>query len=252
MTSNIIVLGGAGLLGSAISRSAALAGHHVLIADYDEGKADYLSRQILDSGGNASFCKCDVSSPESVNHLIDYSVSLFGRIDSVVNSTYLKGRNYGRQLSEVCVDDFCQTISLQLGSTFLLYQSFSRYFCSLGGGSFVSIGSIYGSIAPRFSVYEGTEMTTPVEYAVTKSALRQLSKYYAQRYKKQFVRFNIVSPGGILDGQPAEFLQAYGDFAGTKGMLDPDDVVAAVLYLVSPEARFVTGQELVVDDGFSL
>jgi len=95
-------------------------------------------------------------------------------------------------------------------------------------------------------------MTMPVEYAATKAALRQLNNYYAQFFKKKGLRFNIVSPGGILDGQPLRFVNAYEEFCGTKGMLEPDDIVPAVLYLASPEARFVTGQELIVDDGFSL
>lgn len=252
MGKHLVVLGGAGLLGNAICLSAAQAGHQVVVADFDESRAERICRQIIQSGNESSFCKFDVTSSSSILRLIEHSTASFGQISAVVNSTYLRGRGYGRKLSKMRVEDFCETISLQLGSLFLVYQAFSDYFVSVGGGSLVSIGSIYGAVAPRFSIYEGTEMSLPVEYAVTKSGLRQLNKYYAQCFKKQSVRFNIVSPGGILDGQPDCFLKAYGDYCGSKGMLDPEDVVAAVLYLVSSESRFVTGQELFVDDGFSL
>ncbi len=95
-------------------------------------------------------------------------------------------------------------------------------------------------------------MTVPVEYAVTKSSLRQLNKYFAHYYKKYSVRCNLVSPGGILDRQPDSFLAAYGEYAGAKGMLHPDDIVSAVIFFISPAAQFVTGQEIFVDDGFSL
>lgn len=252
MIGHTIILGGAGLLGKAISFAAAKAGYHVVVADFDETRAGTISRQIVQDGYQSSSICCDVSSSDSILRLINSAVEQNGRIDAVVNSTYLKGRGYGSKLSDVCVADFCETISLQMGSVFAVCQSFSEYFTSVGGGAIINIGSIYGAMAPRFSIYEGTDMTTPVEYVVTKSALRQLNKYFAQYYKKQSVRCNLVSPGGILDRQPSSFLDLYGEHSGAKGMLDPEDIVAAVMYFISPAAQYVTGQEIFVDDGFSL
>ena len=252
MTDHVVILGGAGLIGQAISLAAASVGYHVVVADFDESRAEDISRQIVKGGHQSSFACCDVSSPESISMLISSLVERNGRINAVVNSTYLKGKRYGAKLPDVSVADFCETVSLQLGSLFSVYQAFSQYFSCVGGGSIVTIGSIYGSIAPRFSIYEGTDMTTPVEYAATKSALRQLNKYFAQYYKKQSVRCNLVSPGGIYDHQPDTFTSAYGKYAGAKGMLNPEDIVAAVIYFISSSAQFVTGQEIFVDDGFSL
>ena len=252
MASNLVILGGAGLLGTAISRAAAKAGHQVVLADFDDNRGKRICQELSQSGLQASFFKCDVTSFDSILQLIDSSSAKYGQIDCVVNSTYLKGKGYGRRLPEVSVEDFCETISLQLGSLFRIYQAFSEYFVSAGGGSVISIGSIYGSLSPRFSLYANTEMTMPVEYAATKAALRHLNSYYAQFFKKKAVRFNIVSPGGIFNGQPSSFVNAYEEFSGTKGMLEPDDIVPAILYLASPQAQFITGQELIVDDGFSL
>lgn len=252
MSYHLVVIGGAGLLGSEISSKAASLGNKVVIADFNSLAGEKLAAQILDTGNKACFFQCDVSSPASIERLIHFAEQKFGKIDAVVNAAYLKGNGYGSKLPDVALEDFKETISLQLGSVFAVCQAFSSYFCVNGGGSVVNIGSIYGFLTPRFFIYDGTNMTSPIEYSVTKSALRQLNKYFAQFYKKQSVRFNIVSPGGILDGQPSEFLNSYNELCGSKGMLEPFDVVGAVLFLISDSSMYMTGQEIVVDDGFSL
>lgn len=252
MTLTLVVIGGAGLLGSAISIAAAQQGYNVVVGDFDSQRTDLLVKEIKNSQLSAEGFALDVTSPESIKSLIAFCVKKYDRIDSVVNASYVKGKGYGNSLSSVAVEDFCSTVSLQMGSVFSVYQQFSKYFLTVGAGSVVTIGSVYGSIAPKFSIYEGTDMTMPVEYAVTKSALIHLNKYFSQVFKKKGVRFNIVSPGGILDRQPAKFVESYASFAGRKGMLSPSDIVGAVMYLVSPDSSYVTGQEIIVDDGFSL
>ena len=252
MSNHLIVIGGAGLLGSKVSLKAARLGYKVVVADFDLHSGESLVNQICQENLEAIFFKCDASCPESIAHLIYTAEREFGPINAVVNASYLKGKGYGSKLPDVLLEDFTTTVALQLGSVFAICQAFSNYFSRNGGGSIVNIGSIYGFLPPRFSIYDGTDMTTPVEYAVTKSALRQLNKYFAQFYKKNSIRFNIVSPGGIFDSQPTSFLNSYVELSGSKGMLDPLDVVDAIMFLVSDASRYMTGQELVVDDGFSL
>ena len=63
---------------------------------------------------------------------------------------------------------------------------------------------------------------------------------------------NCISPGGILDNQPEAFLQKYNARCGGKGMLDPQDINGSLLFLLSDASKYITGQNLIVDDGFSL
>ena len=95
-------------------------------------------------------------------------------------------------------------------------------------------------------------MTMPVEYAAIKAGIIHITRYFAQYYKKQGIRVNAVSPGGIMDQQPEQFLAAYADFCGTKGMLDGTDLFGAIHFLISDASLYMTGQNMVVDDGFSL
>lgn len=92
----------------------------------------------------------------------------------------------------------------------------------------------------------------PVEYAAIKSALLQLSKYLTSYVSDSLFRSNSVSPGGIFDNQPTAFLEEYKKHCLGKGMLDIDDVTGSIVFLLSDTSKYLNGQNLVVDDGFSL
>ncbi len=147
---------------------------------------------------------------------------------------------------------FCENINLNLGGYFLTTQQFVRYFIEQGHGNVVNIASIYGVIAPKFEIYADTKMTMPVEYAVIKSGLIHLTRYFAKVLKGKKIRINALSPGGILDNQPAEFLAAYHQQCLNKGMLDKTDISGTLLYLLSDLSLHVNGQNIIVDDGFTL
>jgi NAD(P)-dependent dehydrogenase (short-subunit alcohol dehydrogenase family) len=143
-------------------------------------------------------------------------------------------------------------VDSHLGGYFLVAQQFCMAFKAQGHGNLINMSSIYGSMAPRFEVYEGTPMTMPVEYAAIKSAVVHLTRYFAQYFKGHGIRVNCLSPGGIRDNQPADFLAAYNARCASKGMLAPEDVVGALLFLLSDESRYINGQNILVDDGFSI
>ncbi len=95
-------------------------------------------------------------------------------------------------------------------------------------------------------------MTIPIEYTTINSAITQLTRYFSLYYKGNGLRVNSLSSGGILDGQPDFFLKAYKAQSASKGMLDPWDLNGAMLFLLSDESKFINGQNLIIDDGFSL
>jgi len=194
----------------------------------------------------------DIAQEESVLDLLYSSHARSGHVDAVVNTAYPRNSNYGRAVEDVTYADFCENVNLHLGGYFLVAQKACQYFREQGAGTLVNIASIYGVISPRFQIYKDTGMTMPVEYAAIKAAIVHLTSYFAQYYKAHAVRVNAVSPGGILDRQSPAFQAGYRAFTGTRGLLSPDDVSGAVLFLVSDASRYVTGQNMVVDDGFSL
>jgi NAD(P)-dependent dehydrogenase (short-subunit alcohol dehydrogenase family) len=142
---------------------------------------------------------------------------------------------------------------LHLGSSFLIMQQCAVYFKNnITPFSLVNIASIYGVVSPDFSIYENTPMTMPVEYAAIKSAIIHLNKYVSEFVHDSRFRVNSVSPGGILDHQPKEFLSKYKNKTHGKGMLLPEEVTSSIIFLLSDQSCYITGQNIIIDDGFTL
>jgi len=248
----VVVTGGAGLLGRRFCEAVSRAGALTIVADRDAGAAERVAADLGAAGTITEAAALDITDGASIDALIGSLHQRHGRIDAVVNNAYPRNRNWGRRLEDVTYGDFCENIGLHVGGYFLVAQRFARYFREHGGGNIVNMGSIYGSMTPRFEIYGQTGMTMPVEYAAIKSAVIHLTRYFARYFRDDGIRCNALSPGGILDGQPDEFRQHYNRYAGKKGLLAPADVSGALVFLISDASRYMTGQNLVVDDGFSL
>jgi NAD(P)-dependent dehydrogenase (short-subunit alcohol dehydrogenase family) len=250
----IVVTGGAGLLGSVLAKAITVAGGIVMIADIDIQRARILVERLNIEIGKpiASFTKMNITVVEDIHTCISETIRQFGRIDGLVNSAYPTNALYGIKVEDVTYESFCDNVTMHLGGYFLVSQQFSIYFKKAGGGSIVTISSIYGIMAPRFEVYNGTEMTMPVEYAPVKAGLLHLMRYLAKYFKGTNIRFNSISPGGIYSGQPDSFVQKYNNYCLNKGMLDGIDIAGTLIFLLSDESKFVNGQNIIVDDGYSL
>ena len=249
----VVVTGGAGVIGRAFIAGIAKSGGIAIAADIDASAAARVADELRGVGtGSVEAFELDITSKSSINALIEDLMQRHGRIDAVVNNAYPHNKNYGRRLEDVTYEDFCENVDSHLGGYFLVAQQFCKVFEAQGHGNLINMSSIYGSMVPRFEVYEGTPMTMPIEYAAIKSAVVHLTRYFAQYFKGAGIRVNCLSPGGILANQPGHFLAAYNAHCASKGMLAAEDVVGALLFLLSDESRYMTGQNLFVDDGFSI
>lgn len=251
----VVIIGGAGLIGRTFAKGILDYGGEVIVADINYAECLRVRESILDVRGsspvNINAEQVDITSKKSINDLVARVVERSHSIDAVVNCAYPKNQNYGRKLVDVEFEDFCENLNMHLGGYFLSTQCFAKYFASQGFGQVVNISSIYGSIAPRFDIYEGTSMTMPVEYAAIKSAIQHLSVYFMRYYKGTKLRFNCISPGGIFDDQPKSFLNRYKNYAQSKEILDSEDILGALIFLLSNLSQYVNGQNIVVDDGWS-
>jgi NAD(P)-dependent dehydrogenase (short-subunit alcohol dehydrogenase family) len=250
----VIITGGAGLLGQEFTKTVLQNNGIAIIGDYNKEKGLEIkeSLQKLYPKSIIEFHILDINNKNSIIDLINNLQKKFGKIDALVNNAYPRNKNYGQKFEDVTYNDFCENINLNLGGTFLISQQFLHYFSKQGYGNIINISSIYGITTPRFEIYNDTKMTMPVEYAAIKSSLIHLTKYMAKYYKGKNIRINAISLGGILDNQPSSFLKAYKSFCLNKGMLDKSDVNGTLLYLLSDNSTFMNGQNIIIDDGFSL
>lgn len=249
----VVITGGAGRLGQVFTEAAAQAGASVIIADQVNERTQATTAQLTArSGDRIKLVAMDITDATSIDQLIDEVHATHGRIDALVNNAYPRNAHYGRSFNEVTYADFVENVGMHAGGYFLTSQRFINYFQRQGHGNIVNMSSIYGVVAPRFDVYARTDMTMPVEYAVIKSGILHLTRYIASYCAGMNIRCNAISPGGILAGQPMDFLGRYKEHALTKGMLDAQDVSGTLLFLLSDLSSYMNGQNIVVDDGWTL
>jgi len=250
----VVITGGAGLIGQEFIQAIIEQNGIAIIADIDEEvgikvKNDLSHKMNTDK---IDFVKLDITSKKSLQKAIESVDNKYKKIDAVVNNAYPRTKNYGQHFFDVEYEDFCQIVDLNLGGYFITSQQFAKYFQQQGYGNIINISSIYGVVAPRFDIYEGTQMTTPIEYSAIKSALIHMTKYMAKYFQGMDIRVNTLSPGGIFDSQPKQFLEAYRKKCLSKGMLDKSDLKGTLVYLLSDMSKYVNGQNIIVDDGFIL
>lgn len=249
----VIITGGAGLLGKQLAQTLMLCGAIPIVTDIDYERAEAVAHELTELTGYKSISmQMDITSKDSIDHVITSVNSKHGKITALINNAYPRNKNYGNKLFDVTYQDFCENISLNIGGFFLVTQQITDYFLKTGSGNVVSIGSIYGVIAPRFDIYENTNMTMPVEYAAIKAAVLHLNQYFMKYTVGSNIRYNCVSPGGIIDQQPEDFVKKYSAYTHGKGMLKPTDVSSVVAFLLSDYSGFINGQNIVVDDGWVL
>ena len=242
----VLITGACGLLGKEFVHACLKENATVILSDINENSAEEFLKTLPKE--KTLFVSTDVTKPESLLNLIEKSIKHFSKIDVLVNNAYPRNKNYGKKLEEVSSASFNENINLHLGSYYSCMKEFSAFFIKQGNGHMISMGSIYGVVAPRFDIYENTPMTMPVEYAAIKSAIIHLTKYFAAYYKNSPLRFNALSPGGIFNHQPDEFVRRYEKFAP---MLTPSDVSEKLIEMIYEPAHFGNGENVVVDKGWS-
>ncbi len=241
----IVITGACGLLGKEFTKSCFDAGAKIILADIHQESGKKF--EAFFNSENVRFVQTDITSTASVRSLIETTEKLWNKIDAIVNNAYPRNAQYGKKLEEVTSTSFNENLTLHLGGYFNCFQEFSSHFRKQGYGNVVSMGSIYGVVAPHFEIYDSTPMTMPVEYAAIKSAIIHLTKYYAEYHKLNNIRFNAISPGGIFNNQPEEFVRRYESFAP---MLKPKDLWETLVYLLSDESKAISGENFIVDGGW--
>ena len=249
-SSVILVSGACGLLGQQIVWEILEQNGYVLATDTNTDKATKLIQTLPSE--RVQFEPMDITDTGSIDQAIAVGVKQFGSVDACVNAAYPRTEAWGTPFEELKMDDLQENLRLQLGGAIILSQRMMKHFVSQTHGNFIHISSILGLAIPKFEHYEGTSMTSPIEYSAVKSGIISMTGWLAKYYKNKNIRVNCVSPGGILDQQPQTFLEKYRDSCTSKGMLDPTDVAGTVLFLLSDQSKYINGQNIVVDDGWLL
>jgi NAD(P)-dependent dehydrogenase (short-subunit alcohol dehydrogenase family) len=246
----VLITGAAGLIGSTLSQNLVAKGIKVVLVDVNEVKLSKVTANFSESCFLAIVANSEIQS--EIEHCIHESVKKFGRIDAAIHLAYPKSVGWGTKFEDISQANLYEDLSSQLGGAILFSQKILGFFKKQGYGNLIHISSIMGLVTPKFENYIGTKMTSPIEYTAIKAALIAITKYLAKYYRGNNIRINCISPGGILDQQPKIFIEKYRSCCNEKGMLEPEDLVGAALFLLSDQSQYINGQNVVVDDGWSL
>jgi NAD(P)-dependent dehydrogenase (short-subunit alcohol dehydrogenase family) len=238
-----VVTGAASGIGRATADRLADEGAVVVITDLQDAAGEEAAAAICGRGGSAAFVHHDVTSEEGWQALVQRVVADHGRLDVLVNNA---GMGDLAAIEETTLADYERTIAVDQTGVFLGMKTCAEALKASGHGSVVNISSIFGT--------SGGFGTSPA-YHAAKGAVRTLTKNVALHWATEGVRVNSIHPGfirtPILDqAKGTEVWDAMTAMTPMGRLGEPEEIAAAVAYLASDDASFVTGLELYVDGGY--
>lgn len=251
-----LVTGGAGYLGYAICETLAESGVRVIIVDNNisAGK-DCLKKLNSKFGNHHLLISCDLANKESINKAVDFARLHFESLDILINCASLVGtsdiKGWTTKFDLQEYSTFEKALSINLTSVFYLIQQCQDLLEKSNNPSIINIGSIYGFSGQKLSMYEDSNYLTPAAYSASKGGVIQLTKYLASILSPQ-IRVNCISPGGIENNHDKEFINRYKSFTPLNRMAQREDLKGAIHFFSSDLSSYITGQNLIVDGGWSL
>lgn len=250
-----LVTGGAGHIGRACAEALLEAGADVILLDRDPRALEKVRLELDQPGSGRCHVLCaELEDTTVVGSLPDKVGELNGRLDILVNNAAFTGASglsgWAAPFAEQSGEAWRRAMEVNLTVPFLLAQAFARQLEASGSGVIVNVGSIYGVCGPDWSLYGDTGMANPAAYAASKGGLLQLTRWLATTLAPR-VRVNAISPGGVERGQPEAFRERYEARTPLARMAVEEDFKGAVWFLCSDLSAYVTGQNLIVDGGWT-
>jgi NAD(P)-dependent dehydrogenase (short-subunit alcohol dehydrogenase family) len=255
-----IITGGTGLLGMQHAATVAAAGGIPVLADIRQLPKDEVSSRF---GNDACSVDVDITQPAAVNKLLQHVLSQFGRVDILINNAANNPKVEQpsdlaqSRLENFSLDRWQADLAVGLTGAFLCSQIIGAEMARRKSGVIINIASDLAVIAPDQRLYrqpglaDSQQPVKPVTYSVVKTGLLGLTRYLATYWADCGVRVNAISPGGVYNGQPEEFIQRLANLIPLHRMANVDEYRGAILFLCSDASSYMTGANLVVDGGRS-
>lgn len=242
-----IVTGAAGGIGEATTRRITSEGGKVVIADYSKERADKLAGELAHSGADVRSIYFSATEVESCKELVDFAMKEYGKVDILINNVGGTNLKRDRSIEKLDLSYFDEVFHLNLYCMMYLSQQIIPVMEGHGGGNIVNVASIGGITADA----------TGTLYGTSKAGVINLTRYIATQVGKKNIRCNAVAPGLVLtpaalNNLDEKLRNVFLDQCTTPYLGKPEDIAAAIAFLASDDARYVTGQTIVADGGLTI
>lgn len=248
------ITGGAGHIGLVLAEALTELGAAVALIDrpgLGAAKAEALASR---NGARVIAVDADLAQPSAAQHAAGEVAEALGGLDVLVHCASLVGTSdldgWSVPFEQQALHAWQKALDVNLTSGFAVVQAALPWLRKGGAGSVILIGSIYGVVGPDWRLYEGTALGNPAAYAASKGALLQLTRWLATTLAPA-VRVNALSPGGVFRATPEPFHARYVERTPLRRMATEEDFKGAVAFLASDLSAYVTGQNLLVDGGWT-
>jgi NAD(P)-dependent dehydrogenase (short-subunit alcohol dehydrogenase family) len=246
----IFLTGANGFLGIEIKNAFLKLGASLILTDKQKKVNHQLKKKQ-----NVIYFKCDLTNLSETNNLIKNVKNKIKKIDVIINNASFTGdsnlKGWSTKFTSQNVSNWDNTFDVSLKSNFEICKNFQQLLSKKDGGSIINIASIYGFMGPDWNLYENTSISNPAGYGISKAGLVYLTKWLASTMSPK-VRVNCISPGGIKRSQDKNFIKKYIKKVPLKRMCKEKDIIGAVLFLSSSYSEYITGQNIVIDGGYSI
>lgn len=259
-----VITGGAGLLGEQHAIAIAEAGGIPVLIDIDLDAAERKAQVLAESFGVAATAlRADITQPSSVHAALAAVLSRHQRLDILINNAANNPKQESvsdtewTRLETFPLRQWEADLGVGLTGAFLCSQIFGGEMARQGRGVIVNVASDLALIAPDQRLYrreglpEDQQPVKPVTYSVVKTALLGLTRYLATYWADRGVRVNAISPGGVNNGQPDDFVTRLSKLVPLGRMADLNEYQGAILFLCSDASSYMTGANLIIDGGRS-
>ena len=253
----IILTGAAGFLGTQHAEGLSQAGAYVILADTNFKRCKELELKFKKKYNVSPLAiKLDVTSKKSIKDMISNTLKKYSKIDVLINNAAFQG-TVGKQrvidLTEMPLSIWNKGINVNLTGVFLVSQLVGKVFLKQKNGVVVNISSTYGMVAADQRIYGKSGQNSMAFYAATKSALLNLTRYFASYWNRTGIRVNSLSPGGVerVEVQGKSFIKNYSYKTMLGRMARKDEYTGALIFLCSDSSSYMTGSNLVIDGGWT-
>ena len=246
-----IVVGGAGLIGKEVVYALYDAGATVLILDINYKVALEVINNT--SKSKVFFKKIDLSDVDCLEKNYNEILKEVDKLDIFINCSYPRpATQENKCFNKMKFQYFRSVVDMHLNSfCWLANLSAKKMLITKCKGSIIQFSSIYGVVGQNMTIYNETEMTENIAYAAIKGGIINYTRLMSSYFGKYNIRVNTISPGGIFDNQNKKFIENYNNQSPLKRMGLPHEIASAVLFLSSDASSFVTGENLMVDGGWT-